>query len=89
MNLIIKVSSDNYDEWRKVFDGHKERTKVCDESKTTVGKIDDKTCIVMMYEVDMNGLQELMSSEYLQRMTKELSIVNEEMHSFEPLTPTQ
>ena len=43
----------------------------------------------MMYEVDMNGLQELMSSEYLQRMTKELSIVNEEMHSFEPLTPTQ
>ena len=43
----------------------------------------------MMYEVNMNGLQELMSSEYLQRMTKELSIVNEEMHSFEPLTPKQ
>ena len=31
MNLIIKVFSDNYDEWRKVFDGHKERAKVCDE----------------------------------------------------------
>tara|TARA_B100001057_G_scaffold425020_1_gene448145 strand:+ start:268 stop:537 length:270 start_codon:yes stop_codon:yes gene_type:complete len=89
MSLTIKVSINNYDVWRKVFDGHKERAKVCDESKTTVGKIDDKTCIVMMCELDMNGLQELMSSEYLQRMTKELSIVNEEMHSFEPLTPTQ
>ena len=43
----------------------------------------------MMYEEDINGSQELMSSEYLQRMTKELSIVNEEMHSFKPLTPTQ
>ena len=89
MSLTIKVSSDNYDEWRKVFDGHKERAKVCDESKTTVGKIDDKTCIVMMYEEDINGSQELMSSGYLQRMSKELSIVNEETHSFEPLTPTQ
>ena len=33
MNFIIKVSSDNYYVWRKVFDDHKERAKVCDESK--------------------------------------------------------
>lgn len=26
---------------------------VCDESKTTVGKVDNKNCIVMMYDVNM------------------------------------
>ena len=39
----------------------------------------------MLYDVDMNGLQQLMSSDYLKKLTAELGIVNEEMHSFEPL----
>ena len=41
--------------------------------------------MVMLYDVDMTGLQQLMSSDYLKRLTEELAIVNEEMHSFEPL----
>ena len=85
MNLVIKVSCNNYSAWRKEFDGHKERATVCDESKTTVGQINDTSCIVMLYDVDMNGLQQLMSSDYLKSLTEELGIVNEEMHSFEPL----
>jgi len=85
MNILVKVSCDNFDEWKKEFDGHKERANVCDESKTTVGKIDDKHCIVMLYDVDMEGLQKLMMSDYLQQLTKDLNIVNEEMHSFGPL----
>ena len=47
MNLVLKVTFDNYDEWRAEFDSHEARAEVCDESKTTVGKIDDKSCIVM------------------------------------------
>tara|TARA_B100001287_G_scaffold273293_1_gene276473 strand:- start:1034 stop:1303 length:270 start_codon:yes stop_codon:yes gene_type:complete len=85
MNILVKVSCDNFDAWKKEFEGHKERANVCDESKTTVGKIDDKHCIVMLYDVDMEGLQKLMMSDYLQQLTKDLNIVNEEMHSFEPL----
>ena len=52
--------------------------------KTTVGQINDTSCIVMLYDVDMNGLQQLMSSDYLKRLTEELRIVNQEMHSFQP-----
>ena len=48
MNLVLKVTFDNYDEWRAEFDSHEARAEVCDESKTTVEKIDDKSCIVML-----------------------------------------
>jgi hypothetical protein len=30
-------------------------------------------------------MQQLMSSDYLKELTEKLEIVNEEMHSFEPL----
>jgi len=85
MNLVFKVSFNNYSAWRKEFDSHKERATVCDESKTTVGQINETSCMVMLYDVDMKGLQQLMSSDYLKRLSEELGIVNEEMHSFEPL----
>ena len=42
MNIVVKVSCDNFDDWKKEFDGHDARANVCDESRTTVGKIDDK-----------------------------------------------
>ena len=47
MNLVIKVSFNNYDEWRASFDSHAERASVCDESRTTVGKIDDQNCTAL------------------------------------------
>ncbi len=85
MNLVLKVSFDNYDEWKAEFDSHEARSTVCDESKTTVGKIDDQNCIVMMYDVNMEGMQKLMSSDYLVNLTERMNIKNEEMHSFKPV----
>lgn len=85
MNLVIKVSFNNYDEWRASFDSHAERASVCDESRTTVGKIDDQNCIVMLYNVDMAGMQNLMTSDFLVELSKKMNIKNDEMHSFEPL----
>lgn len=85
MNLVIKVSFNNYDEWRASFDSHAERASACDESRTTVGKIDDQNCIVMLYNVDMAGMQNLMSSDFLVELSKKMNIKNDEMHSFEPL----
>ena len=87
MNVIIKVSMANYEAWKEAFDKHAERAEVCDESKTTVGKVDDTSCIVMLYDVDMQGMQELMGSEFMITLSKEMQIVNEEMHSFTPLQP--
>ena len=89
MNIVVKVSCDNFEDWKKEFDGHEARANVCDESRTTVGKVDDKNAIVMMYDVDMQGMQKLMMSDYLQKISKELNIENREMHSFEPLPPPQ
>ena len=77
----------NYDEWKEAFDNHAERATICDESKTTVGKINDTSCIVMLYDVDMQGMQELMGSEFMINLSKEMQIINEEMHSFSPLQP--
>ena len=87
MNVIVKVSMANYDEWKEAFDNHAERATICDESKTTVGKINDTSCIVMLYDVDIQGMQELMGSEFMIRLSEEMQIVNEEMHSFSPLQP--
>ena len=85
MNVILKVSMANYDKWKEAFDNHAERATVCDESRTTVGKVDDMNCIVMLYDVDMQGMQEIMGSEFMITLSKEMQIVNEEMHSFNPL----
>ena len=41
MNVILKVSMANYDAWKEEFDNHAERAAVCDDSKTTVGKVDE------------------------------------------------
>ena len=76
MNLVIKVSFNNYDEWRASFDNHAERASVCDESRTTVGKIDDQNCIVMLYNVDMAGMQNLMTSDFLVELSKKMNIKN-------------
>ena len=41
----------------------------------------------MLYDVDMQGMQELMGSEFMINLSKEMQIINEEMHSFSPLQP--
>jgi hypothetical protein len=71
------------------FDNHKERATVCNESKTTVGKISNNSHIVILYDVDIDvdvqAMLKLMGSEYLTEISKQLNIKNEEIHFFEPL----
>ena len=75
----------NYNEWKSAFDGHEERAQICDESKTTVAKVSDNQAIVMLYDVDMPKMQELMTSDLMIQLSKDLDIVNDEMHSFESM----
>jgi len=37
----------------------------------------------MLYDVDMEGMQKLMSSEFMINLNEEMNIKNEEMNSFE------
>ena len=85
MNILLKVSMNNYNEWKSAFDGHEERVQICDESKTTVAKVSDNQAIVMLYNVDMPKMQELMTSDLMIQLSKDLDIVNDEMHSFESM----
>ena len=85
MNVLLKVSMNNYNEWKSAFDGHGERAQVCDESKTTVAKVSDNQAIVMLYDVDMPKMQELMTSDFMIQPSKDLDIINDEMHSFESM----
>ncbi len=85
MNVLLKVSMNNYNEWKSEFDGHDERAQVCDESKTTVAKVSDNQAIVMLYDVDMPKMQELMTSDLMIQLSKNLDIINDEMHSFESM----
>ena len=39
----------------------------------------------MLYNVDMPKMQELMTSDYMIQMSKDLGIVNNEMHTFETM----
>ena len=75
----------NYNEWKSAFDGHEERAQVCDESKTTVSKVSDYQAIVMLYDVDTPKMQELMNSDLMIQLSKDLDIINDEMHSFESM----
>ena len=75
----------NYNEWKSAFDVHEERAQVCDESKTTVAKVSDNQAIVMLYDVDMPKMQELMTSDLMIQLSKDLDIINDEMHSFESM----
>ena len=85
MNILLKVSMNNYNEWKSAFDGHEERAQICDESKTTVAKVSDNQAIVMLYDVDMPKMQELMTSDLMIQLSKDLDIVNDEKHSFESM----
>ena len=85
MNVLLKVSMNNYNEWKSAFDGHEERAQICNESKTTVAKVSDNQAIVMLYDVDMPKMQELMTSDLMIQLSKDLDIVNDEMHSFESM----
>ena len=38
MNLVLKISCNNYSARKKDFDSHKERAAVFDETKTTIVK---------------------------------------------------
>ena len=83
MNLILKISMNNFVEWKNAFDSHKERAEICDDAKTVVVQVNDQSCIVMLYDVDMEGMQKLMSSEFMINLNEEMNIKNEEMNSFE------
>ena len=58
MNILIVVHiKSSYDSWKVVFDMDPGgRVEFADESRTRVGRVDDQTAVVQLFEVDMESL---------------------------------
>jgi hypothetical protein len=85
--LIIKLKS-SYEAWHETFTNHADiRLKVCDDSKTLVGKVDNAKALVTIFDVDMMAMGAMMADpEFVKMNAKHV----EELipHSITPLNPT-
>lgn len=58
MNILIIVHiKSSYDSWKAVFDlDPGGRVEFADESRTRVGRVDDQTAMVQLFDVDIESL---------------------------------
>ena len=55
--LIVVHIKSSYDSWKAVFDlDPGGRVEFSDESRTRVGRVDDQTAMVQLFDVDMESL---------------------------------
>ena len=70
VHIIVKLKS-SYEAWHQVFVNDADRrSRICDESRTLVGKANEKTAIVTVFGVDMEAMGEMMKDPEFQKMTE-------------------
>ena len=68
VHVVVKLKS-SYEAWHALFVNDAEnRTKICDESKTLVGKADNTTALVTLFDVDMEAMGAMMSDPEFHKM---------------------
>ena len=79
MNLVIKGKcTSSYDAVYKDFIELSEtRAQCCDESKTTISKIDNNNFVVLMFDVDMPKMKELLATPERAEIMKKNGMSNE------------
>ena len=59
--IVVHIKS-TYDSWKAIFDEDPgRRNSFVDESRTRVGKVDDKTAMVQFFDVDMPKMAQMMN----------------------------
>ncbi len=70
IHIIVKLKS-SYEAWHELFVNDADnRSKICDESKTLVGKADDATALVTLFDVDMAAMGAMMTDPEFQKLIK-------------------
>ena len=70
VHIIVKLKS-SYEAWYQVFVNDADRrSRICDESRTLVGKANEKTAIVTVFGVDMEAMGKMMADPEFQKMTE-------------------
>ena len=69
-HIIVKLKS-SYEDWYKLFLKDKDnRKKICNESRTLVGKANDKTAVVTLFDVDELAMKGMMENPDFQKMVE-------------------
>ena len=71
VRLIVKLKS-TYEAWRELFvnDGDN-RTKICNEIRSLVGKADGTKALVTLFDVDMEAMGAMMADREFHKLTKD------------------
>ena len=70
VHVVVKLKS-SYESWHELFVNDSEnRSQICDESKTLVGKANDTTALVTLFDVDMEAMTAMMSDPKFHKMTE-------------------
>jgi len=79
MNVLIKGRcTSSYDAvYEDFLEGSETRAECCDESKTTISKIDNKNYIVLLFDVDIVKMKGLLSTPERAVIIKKNGISNE------------
>ena len=72
MDLMITAHlKSSYDRWKTLFDGDSERAEYCDESKTMVGKVDEKTALIVLFDADKAKMEARIASPEFEDLVKD------------------
>jgi hypothetical protein len=86
IHLIVKLKS-SYEAWHELFINDAEkRSTICDDSRTLVGKANDKTALVTFFNVDMAAMGAMMEDPEFHKLME--NYVEEHIpFSITPLKP--
>jgi hypothetical protein len=70
MNVaVVNDLKVNYEEWVEVFQSWSQsRSDWCDESKTVVGKVNDRKAVTLLFGIDHEKMHEAMDNSELQEV---------------------
>ena len=88
IHIIVKLKS-SYEAWHKLFvDDADNRSKICDESKTLVGKANDATALVTLFDVDMPAMGAMMEDPDFQKLIEDY-VIEHIPFTITPLAPPE
>ena len=70
IHIIVKLKS-SYEDWHKLFlEDTDNRAKICNENRTLVGKANEKTAVITLFDVDEAAMKWMMEDPDFQKMVE-------------------
>ncbi|MAV61606.1 MAG: hypothetical protein CMQ83_04545 [Gammaproteobacteria bacterium] len=85
--VVVHIKS-SYDSWKAEFDNDLSgRSSWLDEERTTVGKVDDNTAIVQLFNVDMEKMKSVLNDSESAAKIMEEHVLKREFYSMAEMKP--